>query len=148
MNKFIRLRFAGFGIMLAMCAVFGFAAMLLWNALLPHIFGLQEINYPQAVGLLVLARLLFGGLGGGFGNGMHGLAMGGRGRNDGRMFHRDGNILREKWQNMSNKEREEFIEKEKEYLKFNRRFSHFRDFFEDDKEKKSNEEEKKDIPNE
>ncbi len=35
--------------------------MLLWNALIPGIFGLKLIGYWQALGLLVLARILFGG---------------------------------------------------------------------------------------
>ncbi len=39
------------------------ATMLLWNALLPAIFGVVAITYWQALGLLVLGRLLFGGFG-------------------------------------------------------------------------------------
>lgn len=35
--------------------------MLLWNALIPAIFGLKVIGYWQALGLLILARILFGG---------------------------------------------------------------------------------------
>ncbi|MFT3907775.1 MAG: hypothetical protein QM718_15870 [Steroidobacteraceae bacterium] len=38
------------------------ATMLLWNALLPALFGLAHIGFWQALGLLVLSRLLFGGL--------------------------------------------------------------------------------------
>jgi hypothetical protein len=37
--------------------------MLLWNALLPELFGVKVINYWQTAGLLILSRLLFGGLG-------------------------------------------------------------------------------------
>lgn len=37
------------------------AVMLLWNWLLPPLFSLHEISYLQAGGLLILARLLFGG---------------------------------------------------------------------------------------
>lgn len=37
--------------------------MLLWNALLPAIFGITTINYWQAAGLLILSRLLLGGFG-------------------------------------------------------------------------------------
>jgi hypothetical protein len=37
--------------------------MLLWNALLPAVFGVAAINYWQAAGFLILARLLFGGFG-------------------------------------------------------------------------------------
>ena len=41
--------------------------MLLWNALIPTIFGAAPITWLQALGLLVLARILVGGRGhGGF----------------------------------------------------------------------------------
>jgi len=65
MRNSIKFRFAGIFMMLAMCAVLGLAVMLLWNALMPQIFALPQIGYWQAVGLLVLGRLLFGGIGGG-----------------------------------------------------------------------------------
>ena len=47
---------------LAVLAVilFGFITMALWNALLPEIFNLPVINFWQAAGLLILARLFFG----------------------------------------------------------------------------------------
>jgi hypothetical protein len=35
----------------------------LWNALLPELFGVPTIGFWQALGLLALARILFGGLG-------------------------------------------------------------------------------------
>lgn len=38
-------------------------AMLLWNALIPAIFGEIVINLWQALGLLILPRILFGGFG-------------------------------------------------------------------------------------
>jgi hypothetical protein len=66
MKNFIKFRFAGIGIMLAMCAVFGAVVMLLWNALLPPLFALPGIDYLQAAGLLILTRILFGGIGGGW----------------------------------------------------------------------------------
>ncbi len=40
--------------------VFGAATMLLWNAIMPLLFNLPIITFWQAVGLLVLSRLLFG----------------------------------------------------------------------------------------
>ena len=43
--------------------VFGVATMLLWNALIPELFNLPSLSIAQAVGLLVLSRLLFGGFG-------------------------------------------------------------------------------------
>jgi hypothetical protein len=43
----------------------------LWNALLPPLFGFARIGYVQALGLLLLARILFGGWRGPMGPGMH-----------------------------------------------------------------------------
>ena len=37
-----------------------YVTMLLWNALIPAIFHITTITFCQALGLLVLARLLFG----------------------------------------------------------------------------------------
>ena len=41
----------------------GVAVMLLWNALVPAIFDGPQITWIQALGLLILARLLAGGRG-------------------------------------------------------------------------------------
>lgn len=35
----------------------------LWNWLLPSLFGIREITFWQALGLLALCRILFGGVG-------------------------------------------------------------------------------------
>lgn len=35
----------------------------LWNWLLPPLFGVREIGFWQALGLLILCRILFGGFG-------------------------------------------------------------------------------------
>lgn len=44
----------------------GGLVMLLWNWLLPVIFsGAQQINWLQAMGILLLSKILFGGLRGG-----------------------------------------------------------------------------------
>ena len=37
--------------------------MLLWNALLPDIFGIKAINYLQAAGVLILSKILIGPFG-------------------------------------------------------------------------------------
>jgi hypothetical protein len=42
-------------------AVFGFAVMSLWNWLMPLLFGVRLITFWQALGVLVLSRILFGG---------------------------------------------------------------------------------------
>ena len=44
---------------------FGWFVMLLWNWLMPVVFGLGVITYWQAFGLVVLAKLIFGAVGGG-----------------------------------------------------------------------------------
>ncbi|PVX45588.1 hypothetical protein C8C85_1386 [Flavobacterium sp. 103] len=110
---------------------FTFAVMLLWNSLIPSIFGLGIISFWQALGLLVLSRLLFGGFGHSGGHRFGG------------MHHRKG--LREKWTSMTPEERKEFISKRKERMcggRFGRRhFFDDRDFdFErTDFDKKDNE---------
>ena len=44
--------------------VFGLLVKFLWNWLMPDLFNLKEITYWQAIGIVVLARLLFGSFGG------------------------------------------------------------------------------------
>jgi hypothetical protein len=72
-------------------AVFGFFVMSLWNWLAPAVFGLRAITFWQALGLLVLSKILFGGFRGrpGFG---------------GRWRQR----MEERWQQMTPEEREKF----------------------------------------
>jgi hypothetical protein len=41
--------------------VFGFATMQLWNWLMPAIFGLRTISFLQAVGLVLLSKILLSG---------------------------------------------------------------------------------------
>jgi hypothetical protein len=130
MKNTIKFRFAGIGIMLAAIAVFSVVVMLLWNILMPTLFALPQISYLHAAGLLILARLLFGGLGGlGHGVGRRGIF----GSGEDRLFHH-GNKLREKWMNMSADERKEFFEKEKDFFKFHRGAGHFHYFFGDEEE--------------
>ena len=82
---------------LVFVAVVGVVVMLLWNWLLPDIFGFAVINYWQALGLFVLARILLGGFGGSRMLGAHA------------GFHK--NPVHEKWQKMTSEERKEFIRK-------------------------------------
>jgi hypothetical protein len=49
--------------------LFGWFVQLLWNWLMPNLFGLKMITYWQGFGLVVLAKILFGG---GHGYGHHG----------------------------------------------------------------------------
>ncbi len=77
----------------------GEIVMHLWNWLLPPLFGWHMLTFWQAVGLLVLCRILFGGLSGGH-RGGHGM----RRHMRGRMGERWG----ERWEKMSPEERERF----------------------------------------
>ena len=43
--------------------IFGWLVELLWNWLMPNLFNLKGITYWQAVGIMLLAKLIFGGLG-------------------------------------------------------------------------------------
>ena len=74
--------------------VFGQAVLHLWNWLMPSLFGLHTITYWQALGLLALSWLLFGGL-----RGFHGPH---RGREHWRRR------MRERWEQMTPEEQEKF----------------------------------------
>ena len=73
--------------------------MYLWNAVMPHVFtSLGPITYCQAIGLLILSKIFFGGF---RGRGC-GCRRGGR-------FGR-GREWKEKWMSMSEEERAKFKE--------------------------------------
>jgi len=59
------------GLFVVGVAVFSWIVMLLWNALLPGLFGAPPLHYLQAAGLLVLSRILLGGLRGHHGHWRH-----------------------------------------------------------------------------
>jgi hypothetical protein len=40
--------------------VFGFFVSYLWNMIMPQIFNLPSITYMQAIGLVILCKILFG----------------------------------------------------------------------------------------
>src|SRR5215510_4979549 len=71
-------------------SVFGLVVMNLWNWLAPPVFGLRTISFWQALGLLILSRILFGGF---------------RGRPGGGPWRRR---MSERWQQMTPEEREKF----------------------------------------
>jgi Fe-S cluster biosynthesis and repair protein YggX len=125
--------------LIAASAVFSAAVMLLWNAIMPELFGLPFLDYWQAAGVFFLTRILFGGIGGG--RFLPGII-----RRDGWAGHH-GNLLREKWMNMSEEERKAFIEKEKSFHHFfhDRFSSRLHGFYTDDDEsKKTVKEDRKD----
>ncbi len=75
----------------AFLAAFGYIVMRLWNWLTPTLFGWHVITFWQAIGILVLSKILFGGF---------------RGRPGRRMHWRRG--MMERWSQMTPEEREKF----------------------------------------
>jgi hypothetical protein len=90
--------FAGFAIIAL--AVLSWVVMLLWNALLPSLFGVRPLHYLQAAGLLVLSRVLLGGL------------------RHGPWRHRG---WRERWESLTPEERERLREKYARHCGWHRR---------------------------
>ncbi len=56
--------------------LFGFVVKILWNWLMPGLFGLRVITFWQGFGLVLLAKIFFGGHG--YGHGGHGRHFRGR----------------------------------------------------------------------
>ncbi len=78
-------------------ALGGLLVMLLWNWLLPGLFHWPQLGFWQAVGLLALARILFGG---------HGWRGSGRSGIRRRMRER----MAERWDGLTPEDREKFRE--------------------------------------
>jgi hypothetical protein len=83
--------------MLAFIAIGGEVVRLLWNWLLPGLFGWPAITFWQAVALLALCRILFGGLGM-------------RGPLRSNVRRRMAERWEQRWQQMTPEEREKFRE--------------------------------------
>ena len=83
----------------------GESVKLLWNWLLPPLFGWRQITFWQALGLLALCRILVGGFGVRSGGGpkMHF-----RGRVADRVADRMADRVGERWDSMTPEERERF----------------------------------------
>ena len=74
--------------------VFGFVVMGLWNAILVSVLGVKAITFWQALGILILSKILFGGFKGR--GGWHG----------GPPMWRE--KMQEKWAAMTPEEKEKF----------------------------------------
>jgi Ca2+/H+ antiporter, TMEM165/GDT1 family len=72
--------------------IFGSLVMFLWNSILPAVFGISTITFWQALGILVLSKILFGGFKGGHGH------------------SHSGHHWRGKWMHLSPEEREKMKE--------------------------------------
>ena len=81
----------------------GGVVMLLWNWLAPTLFGLRQVTFWQAIGLLALCRILFGGFG--LGGGGH---RNSRRRMEGRIRERVRERMDKRWEQMTPEEREKF----------------------------------------
>jgi hypothetical protein len=77
----------------------GELVMHLWNWLAPQLFGLRPVSFWQALGLLALCRILFGGFG---------LSGGGSRRSRRRMRGRMCREMDEGWEAMRPEDRERF----------------------------------------
>lgn len=73
---------------------FGFLVMSLWNFVLPAVLGVKTISFIQALAILLLSKILFGGFG----------SRGSRWR--GRAAWKD--KIKQRWDTMSPEEREKF----------------------------------------
>ena len=71
--------------------LFSFIVMRLWNWLIPPVFGWHVITFWQALGLLILSKILFGGF---------------RGRRGPHLYWR--RRMMNRWAQMSPEEREKF----------------------------------------
>ncbi len=90
--RFRPLKFALIAVVAVLAfAVFSFVFMSLWNWIIPPVVGWHAITYWQALGLLVLSRILFGGFRGGPWRHMH--------------WRRR---MKERWEQMTPEEREKF----------------------------------------
>jgi len=92
--------------MLLFILIGGEIVRLLWNWLLPPMFGWREITFWQGLGILALCRILFGGFG------FHGGRQSNYRRSmTDRMADRMADRVAERWENMTPEERERFRER-------------------------------------
>ncbi len=90
-------------------AIGGEVVRLLWNWLLPQLFGFRQIGFWQALGILLLCRILFGGLG---------WRGSGRSNMRHRVVDRVADRVGERWEAMTPEERERFRQRVRERCGF------------------------------
>jgi len=74
--RIVGLAVGGVAFAVLFALLFGFVVKVLWNGLMPGLFGLGVITFWQAFGIVLLAKILFGGHG--HGHGEHGRYFEGR----------------------------------------------------------------------
>lgn len=80
-------------VILAVAAALSAVVMLLWNYVMPELFGVRKIGFAHAFCLLALCRILFGNFGGKGGKTGAGMR---------------GNPMMQKWKGMNEEERSSF----------------------------------------
>ena len=90
-NRVVKMMMFAIVFFLVFVPLFGYVVMRLWNWLMPGLFGWHMIGFWQAIGILVLSKILFGGF-----HGRHG-----------RHWHWRGRMM-ERWEQMTPEEREKF----------------------------------------
>jgi hypothetical protein len=89
----------------------GEVVRLLWNYVAPPLFGWREITFWQALGLLALCRILFGGFG------IHGNSRSHTALKH-RLADRMADRVADRWEHMSPEERERFRQRIRERCGF------------------------------
>ena len=109
-SRFWFLKTIKFVIFLALFLLIGGCiTMGLWNSLIPHLFHGPVLTFWETVGLLVLAKIIFGGFGKGFCGKGRGGKCGGMGREEWKERMRE--KCKAKMENMSDEEKEKFKKK-------------------------------------
>lgn len=85
-------------VFIAFAAVISWIVMSLWNAILPDVVGVKPLSFWQSAGLLLLAKIIFGGLG-----------------SSKRRWKSKKKGWKNKWMNMSQEERQEAKSRWKEH---------------------------------
>lgn len=86
-------------VFIGIAAALSWVVMLLWNAILPETIGVKPLNFWKAAGLLLLAKILFGGLK----------------KVRGPRSHAKKHHWKNKWMSMNQEERQEAKSRWKEY---------------------------------
>ena len=94
--------------------VAGWVVMFLWNAIIPDVTGWKPLTFWQAVGLLVLFKILFGGFGKHSGRHSKWKKMKNKWKE---MDPEERKEMKEKWINMDAEEKRAFKQKWKNYCK-------------------------------